>query len=234
MIKKVKNNRRTATIHEKFRHGNCQVWSKIKFMKIIATILKGTVPALALFAMTQCTTTAGVSSDEKTFIVGPQTADCTGVAPMKCLQVKESASGDWTNFYTNIEGFTYEPGYEYVLKVKTEKIANPPADGSSIKYTLVKQVSKTKKETASANEKTLIIGANTVDCSAGAGRMKCMQAKEKASESWSNFYNSIEGFTYEPGYEYVLKVKTEKITNPPADASSIKYTLIQQVSKTKK
>lgn len=234
MIKKLKNNRRTATIREKVRHGNCQVWSKIKFMKSIATILKGAAPALALFAMTQCTTTAAASSaDEKTFIVGPQTADCTGVAPMKCLQVKEKASENWTNFYTNIDGFTYEPGYEYVLKVKTEKIANPPADGSSIKYTLVKQVSKTKKEVA-ANEKTLIIGSQTVDCSAGAGRMKCMQVKENASESWSNFYSHIEGFTYEPGYEYVLKVKTEKIANPPADASSIKYTLIEQVSKTKK
>ena len=203
-------------------------------MKSIATILKGAAPALALFAMTQCTTTAGVSTgDEKTFIVGPQTADCTGVAPMKCLQVKEKASENWTNFYTNIEGFTYEPGYEYVLKVKTEKIANPPADASSIKYTLIKQVSKTKKE-AAAGEKTLIVGAQTVDCSAGAGRMKCLQVKENASENWSNFYSNIEGFTYEPGYEYVLKVKTEKIANPPADASSIKYTLVEQVSKTKK
>ncbi|MCL8538404.1 DUF4377 domain-containing protein [Chryseobacterium gallinarum] len=204
-------------------------------MKSIATILKGTAPALALFAMTQCTTIPGGSpADEKTFIVGPQTADCTGVAPMKCLQVKEKASENWTNLYTNIEGFTYEPGYEYVLKVKTEKIANPPADGSSIKYTLVKQVSKTKKEKADANEKTLIVGAQTADCSAGAGRMKCLQVKENASENWTNFYSNIEGFTYEPGYEYVLKVKTEKIANPPADASSIKYILTEQVSKTKK
>ncbi|PTT37503.1 hypothetical protein DBR28_09820, partial [Chryseobacterium sp. HMWF028] len=55
---------------------------------------------------------------------------------MKCMQVKESTSAECTNFYSNIEGFTYEPGYEYVLKVKTEKITNPPADASSIKYTL--------------------------------------------------------------------------------------------------
>ncbi len=104
------------------RHGNCEVWFKIKFMKMIATILRGTAPALALFAMTQCTTTSGVSAaDEKTFIVGSQTADCTGVAPMKCLQVKETASGDWTNFYTNIEGFTYEPGYEVCIKSKNRK-----------------------------------------------------------------------------------------------------------------
>ncbi|MEN4761123.1 MULTISPECIES: DUF4377 domain-containing protein [unclassified Chryseobacterium] len=117
-------------------------------MRIIKSILMGFIPAVAIFSLTQCTTTSDATSsngNEKTFIVGPQTADCTGVAPMKCLQVKETPNGEWTNFYTNIDGFTYEPGYEYVLKVKTEKIANPPADGSSIKYTLVKQVSKTKK-----------------------------------------------------------------------------------------
>lgn len=119
---------------------------KIKFMKSIATILKGAAPVLAIFTMIQCgTTPAASAADEKTFIVGPQTADCTGVAPMKCLQVKEKPTDNWSNFYTNIEGFTYEPGYEYVLKVKTEKVENVPADASSIKYTLIKQVSKTKK-----------------------------------------------------------------------------------------
>lgn len=82
---------------------------------------------------------------EKTLIVGPETADCTGVVPMKCLQVKNTADGKWTNLYTTIEGFIYEPGYEYVLKIKEEKIANPPADGSSIKYILMRQVSRTKK-----------------------------------------------------------------------------------------
>ncbi|SEW09523.1 protein of unknown function [Chryseobacterium wanjuense] len=115
-------------------------------MKTIITAVKSAFPVLAVFALTQCKAPANASNgNEKTLIVGPQTADCTGVAPMKCLQVKEKPTENWTNFYSNIEGFTYEPGYEYVLQVKTEKIENPPADGSSIKYTLVKQVSKTKK-----------------------------------------------------------------------------------------
>ena len=48
------------------------------------------------------------------------------------------------SFFNNIEGFNYEPGYEYLLTVSTTKIENPPADGSSIKYTLIKQISKTK------------------------------------------------------------------------------------------
>ena len=43
----------------------------------------------------------------------------------------------WTNFSTTIEGFTYEPGSIYNLLVKIETIDNPPADGSSLKYTLI-------------------------------------------------------------------------------------------------
>lgn len=105
------------------------------------------VPITVIFILTQCKPMQNNSSseDEKTFIIASQTVDCTGVAPMKCLQIKEKESDSWGNFYSNIEGFTYEPGFEYVLKIKTEKIQNPPMDGSSIKYTLVKQVSKTKK-----------------------------------------------------------------------------------------
>ncbi len=99
-----------------------------------------------IFILMQCTTSAkAFTNNEKTLIIGPETANCTGVMPMKCLQVKENDNGAWTNLYTNIEGFTYEPGYEYVLKVKEEKIKNPPADGSSIQYILIREISRIKK-----------------------------------------------------------------------------------------
>lgn len=69
-----------------------------------------------------------------------------GVAPMEVLLVKEGEVSDWSFFYSNIEGFNYEPGYEYVLEVKKEDVKEPtPADASSIKYILVKEVSKNKK-----------------------------------------------------------------------------------------
>ncbi|WP_408091897.1 DUF4377 domain-containing protein [Chryseobacterium terrae] len=115
-------------------------------MKNIIPFLKRTLFISSLFVLSQCKPMPNSSSaNEKTFIIASQTADCTGVAPMKCLQVKEKESDNWENLYTNIEGFTYEPGFEYVLKVKTEKIENPPMDASSIRYILVKEVSKTKK-----------------------------------------------------------------------------------------
>ena len=79
----------------------------------------------------------------KTLYVGPNLEDCTGVGPQKCMMVKENPDADYQYFYQTIDGFDYEEGYEYEIVVKEEKVENPPADGSSIKYTLVEVVSKT-------------------------------------------------------------------------------------------
>lgn len=79
-----------------------------------------------------------------TMQVADHQQDCTGVGPQKCLLVKINGEANWTYFYTGIEGFTYESGYEYTLSVKREKIKNPPQDGSSIRYTLVKIIEKIK------------------------------------------------------------------------------------------
>ncbi|QIP15259.1 DUF4377 domain-containing protein [Spirosoma aureum] len=70
--------------------------------------------------------------------------DCMGVAPQKCLLVKVDNDTSWQLFYGNIEGFSYEAGFEYKLLVKREKIDNPPADSSDLRYSLVKVVEKNK------------------------------------------------------------------------------------------
>jgi len=58
-------------------------------------------------------------------------------------------SNIWNKFYGSIEGFDYKPGFIYDLKVLEEGVPNPPADGSSIKYTLqeVKSVQTVTIET---------------------------------------------------------------------------------------
>lgn len=96
----------------------------------------------ALIAMSSCTTT----KDTVKMTVASEKRMAMGVAPMEVLQVKEGDDTNWSFFYSNIEGFNYEPGYEYVLEVKKETLSNPiPADASAIKYILVKEISKTKK-----------------------------------------------------------------------------------------
>ena len=89
----------------------------------------------------QCTSTSNITR----YIVASTCVDCMGVVPQKCMMVKKGDAQNWELFYSKIDGFKYEPGYEYVLDVKEEKIENPPADGSSIKFTLIKQVSKIAK-----------------------------------------------------------------------------------------
>src|SRR5688572_13487662 len=56
----------------------------------------------------------------KTLHVREVLADCEGEGPMKCMQVRESDTGEWNLFYGAIEGFTYEEGHAYVLRVKVD------------------------------------------------------------------------------------------------------------------
>jgi hypothetical protein len=76
-------------------------------------------------------------------IVGPELVDCVGVGPQKCYQVKTQPGDEYQLFYSPIQGFEYEPGYEYQITVKVETVDNPPADASAHSYTLVEVISKT-------------------------------------------------------------------------------------------
>ncbi len=71
---------------------------------------------------------------------------CVGVGPMSCLQVRrgDPAAGEWQNFYSQIRGFDYEPGYLYRLRVRETPLPpeQVPADASSIRYELVEVLGK--------------------------------------------------------------------------------------------
>ncbi len=85
----------------------------------------------------------------------------------------------------------------------------------------------------SCNEtKHIYVADHLVDC-VSVGPQKCMLVKDKIVDNWTNFYGNIEGFDYEEGYEYLLNVKVEEIKNPPADAPSFKYILVEVFEKTK-
>ncbi len=82
------------------------------------------------------------ADNSKTYYVDSSLADCVGVAPIKCMKIKESPSADWQFFYGSIQGFDYEPGYNYELEVKQFDVPNPPADAPSMRYELVKIIEK--------------------------------------------------------------------------------------------
>lgn len=93
------------------------------------------------------------NSGEKSIVVGPDTRTCiAGMSETQCLQIKWTKDQtEWENFFGQIEGFNFEKGYEYELVVLEEKVENPPADVSSLRYKLVKEVSKRKVEMAETN-----------------------------------------------------------------------------------
>lgn len=88
-------------------------------------------------------------SQENIMRVNHYTVSCTGEMTGRCLLVQRNENlntDNWEYFYyyNSIKGFDYEEGYTYTLNVREEKVENPPADGSSLSYTLIKVVSKKK------------------------------------------------------------------------------------------
>lgn len=72
------------------------------------------------------------------------------------------------------------------------------------------------------------------ECSAGAGKMNCLNVarSENLNEAnWENFYSNIDGFNFEEGYLKKIEVRVEDLEDVPADASSKKYILIKEIEK---
>jgi hypothetical protein len=76
-------------------------------------------------------------------VVDSRRVTCVGEGTQQCLRVKRGAE-DWTMFYEAIDGFSFEEGYTYKLKVRVSPVNDPPADGSSLAYSLVEVVEKKK------------------------------------------------------------------------------------------
>lgn len=63
--------------------------------------------------------------------------------------------------------------------------------------------------------------------------VECMLVKEEGSDQFQPLaFGDIAGFTYEKGYAYTLSVEKTTLANPPADASSVTYKLLQIIEKT--
>ena len=67
---------------------------------------------------------------------------CVGVGPMDCLVYRNAETGAWSYLYSEISGFEYDPNYAVEIEVRSEKIENPPADGSSIRYVMVREIAR--------------------------------------------------------------------------------------------
>jgi hypothetical protein len=85
-----------------------------------------------------------------TLTIGPKTGK-TGIlfgSPgylLDCMFIKDERTNETECTYlTRIEGFEYEVGFEYRVKVLITKLKNPPMDGHDEEYKLLEVISKVK------------------------------------------------------------------------------------------
>ena len=83
------------------------------------------------------------------------------------------------------------------------------------------------REAGPAFEKTVFVAAETRPCTAGVARTTCLQVREAEDQPWTLHYFGYEGFQHQPGVEYRLRVRGTPVANPPADASSVHWSLIE-------
>ena len=118
---------------------------------------------LAVFAISSCSSDDDEKKDsvkEITIYVSSETGESYGFnsTPEECMLVKfDNPNGEWEHLgLYRIDGFTYVKGHEYELRVKMTTLANPPADGYSHKYLLVKIVQdKLVKETGTPTDNSV-------------------------------------------------------------------------------
>lgn len=118
---------------------------------------------LAVFAISSCSSDDDEKKDsvkEITIYVSSETGESYGFnsTPEECMLVKfDNPNGEWEHLgLYRIEGFTYVKGHEYELRVKMTTLANPPADGYSHRYLLVKIVQdKLVKETETPTDNSV-------------------------------------------------------------------------------
>ena len=77
-----------------------------------------------------------------TLYVGDRLVDCVGAGPQKCLLVKTTPDGQYEFFYGGIEGFTFQPGFNYTLRVTRRRVGVPTMDGSIYSWQLEQVLSK--------------------------------------------------------------------------------------------
>ncbi|AZG13638.1 DUF4377 domain-containing protein [Cupriavidus pauculus] len=79
-------------------------------------------------------------------------------------------------------------------------------------------------------EKIVYLDSQRVECT-GVGKMQCYRWRESPDAPWQLWYGPIEGLDFEPGVGYKLRVREYQVPNPPADASAIRWQLLEVVER---
>lgn len=73
--------------------------------------------------------------------VASEQVDCHGFIDQKCLRVRFDPDAPWVHFYDQIEGFAFESGFEYILRVERRSLP-PLPDATRFAWRLLEVVRK--------------------------------------------------------------------------------------------
>lgn len=110
--------------------------------RAVTTVRSTTLGVVLSIGLAGCGGTV-TEPEDLTLFVGPEQVGCQGEAQQLCLLVKWDPAEDWELFYDEIQGFDFEPGFIYELRVRRYRVPDPPAGGSAYRWELLEVVSKT-------------------------------------------------------------------------------------------
>lgn len=181
----------------------------------------------------------------ETWTVAPEkgvTGVFMGFGYVPAYIVKKGSDADWEIAPGPIEGFAFEKGYQTDMLVRIDHVPNPPADGSSLRYTMIRQLSRIPAE-PSVDPKTfspeleIVIASERADNHMAAYWFKDTRYPEPR---WQAFPWEIEGFDFKPGYEAHVRIQPvaeyDKAQEHLIDNDSwtVKYNLKELISSEKK
>lgn len=119
--------------------------TKVAMTVLVAPVLLTATLLSAGGALTGCSSAVSDAAPGEIvrMWIEPERVECVGVAPMECMQVAYTEGGETEYFYDSIAGFEHQDGTAYVIDVQVTEVENPPADASSLSYTLVDVISET-------------------------------------------------------------------------------------------
>ena len=100
-------------------------------------MMRGIAAIVALAGVLACADLFGPKEHVITMDVAAQAVQCQGFVPQECLRVRVAPETTWTLFYCPIDGFEFQPGFEYTIRVGERRIENPPQDSCDRVYRLL-------------------------------------------------------------------------------------------------
>lgn len=110
-------------------------------------MVAGQMPAwacliISALSLAACAGGGSGESRERTLFIDHYKVSCHGVVYQTCLLTRESEQSPYTYFYDGIKDLDFEWGYRYQIRVRVDDIVDPPADGSTLAYSLLEVIEK--------------------------------------------------------------------------------------------